>query len=265
MSVLEIQNGYSAICEAKPEDAFKAYADFHHTVGEHNENLDLEQLQELVAAPNGSDRNAAWWASWQVRFGSITDKAPRYFRGSGIIVVGDGESSIQSVQYEDKGEQDPVVEKYGNYLPVAVRKAGLAVAVGRSMLKAETVSETACVGDLYMRIEKQLQSAGIDSNLQGHHLGYAVMRYGSTGLLVAGASGMLPSEETNVAIHERHPEIIARDKGVLYEWDGDAFAGFHDAVAAESVLSQMALSAEWRAGVCVVSRSVEDFPGANPH
>ncbi len=261
MSAIEIQNMYAAVCEVKPDDVFLAYAELHQCITERSADIGAEALAAMVAQPSSEIAKAAWRSSRLTRHGSSTQGDTTYFRGSGMIVVGGSDGQIHAAQYEHVGEPDPVTGQYGNYLPVAMRKAGLAVAVGRSGI----INGNFHAGSRYAIIDDRLCEAGITSGGLGHHLGYAVLNASSGNMLVAGASGMLPSVETDTAIRSLHPEIIKRDKGALYEWDGDAFAGFHDAVAAESVLAQMAKPPVWKAGACIVARTIEDYAGANLH
>lgn len=262
MSVAVIQRGYEAVCNASPADSFRAYADYYHEL----EGLDIvvcpTELQRLEHHDTDNLDQTAWHAIWRTRFSERTEQPGQlYFRGSGIITVGVSDGRLLSVQYEHKGERDPVDERYPGYQCISVRKAALAVAVGRLL------SDDIPVGRQYTAIEEQLHKVGIDSGGFGHHLGYAVLQSTHTELLVSGASGMLPSKETDDFMRLTNGDKLAQDSehGLLDGWDGNAFAGYHDAIAAETTLHNMTRGLKLKQGALVLGRTIEDYPGANLH
>ncbi len=162
-----------------------------------------------------------------------------YFRGSGIVVAGDSEGLV-AVDYQSSGITegfddtrvgDPVADRYPSYQHVALEKVAKGALIYHIMLRSNGIT----MSGLYGAVNEILVANGLQDAEVPHHLGYA--QYGSTGL-VAGASGMLPSKDQDEQMRRYHAGVVDQDTARGWvEWPGDYFAGFHDKVAADSVLS----------------------------
>jgi hypothetical protein len=156
-----------------------------------------------------------------------------YFRGPGMMVVGNDRGQLLAASYADTPDGDPLAEKYPGYQRVALRKVGLAAAIVRS----ELLHDVIWTADVYDRVEERLAEEGISSSGgPGHHLGYAAREMEDGTFITVGATGMLPSQETDWRVRSRTASRLEADRTAgLFEWETDAFAGFHDMVAAEHV------------------------------
>lgn len=238
-----IRRGYSDV--SRHRDPRGAYKEFHEFLdGTRPTVLDI---QELSASPviNPRIKDAIRTARRdQVR---LSDGELRYFRGSGIIAVGDVWGGIIGIEYDPRASlrnvptpnSDPVALEHGNYPYVALRKLGFAALTGR--LDFHRVYPD--FNERYKREQDLLESLGLaDPTGPPHHLGHAVLLTGSSGFVAAGASGMLPSL-TVVQYWGDTPElsgIIEQDRPKeWYKWEGDIAAGYHDMVAAENILQRV--------------------------
>lgn len=159
-----------------------------------------------------------------------------YFRGSGIIAVGDTDG-LKGVNYQRNSwwpeePNDPVADRYSLYQGAVYRGLGNAALALRF---SKSVSSPV---HAYQEVNKVLQGQDLLADPQTpHHLGYAYNRSGS----VAAAAGMLPSPLTRSLqdelfsgnIPNSSPQAI--QSGQL-EWWGDEFIGYYDLVAATLAL-----------------------------
>lgn len=176
-----------------------------------------------------------------IRLPSVDLHTP-YYRGSGIMIAAD-KQRVLAVSYSLDSDGKDIVEEhegYSGYQQVALRK------VGRAALLANVLG---LPGNCYETLEDILRgSERLSSEAPPHHLGYDFEVPNSGWPLVAGgaarqftaagASGMLPSHEIQVAMRETYSDILERDQeNGWVDWEHDEFAGFHDLLAANAAIS----------------------------
>lgn len=203
---------------------------------------------EAMASPDLSRQDAGALRAIQgvrsVRTYMRGESCGPYFRGSGIVVVGDRDG-IVAVDYQaPKG--DPVADRYGNYPHVALVKAGIGALSLR--LGGEPVAKQ------YDKVEEVLVSTGIKTATDPpHHLGYAYRSptpfSAQSQPLIAGASGMLPGyflafnprllTPSQLAHDQEQGWVKPRDPDHPLVADIDELAGYHDLVAADSALGTL--------------------------
>lgn len=222
--VRQLKDGYADIALAKNGgDAVKAYKEFHLMLEETKPGVDM--VTSVAVKPDV----LALKAIERVRSGQVYPEGG-YFRGSGIIIVGDSDGEILAASYQDY--EDPVAKHYGNYQYVALRKTGLAAMIGKLGIIPGFGN------DNYMRIQRILEANELSQTHAPHHLGYAaVPPVGTSRFLTAGASGMLPTPAIAKQTSQQNLARFNTDRqNGVYKWVGDEAAGLHDTVAAYSVL-----------------------------
>jgi hypothetical protein len=221
-----------------------------HAIREQRPTPDM--IEELIGDEPHSGVLAAIANVRRVERSIRGENGGEYFRGSGIVVVGDDEKLL-AADYQGHGNDereagDPVADKYGGYQHMALWKVVLgayASRLGRGRLS---------IAGTYPSVNRMLAVRNLlPDGLTFHHIGYA-----SDGIptfpLVAGASGMLPSDDVADTIARREYNVLNRDRAAgLVDWPRDEFAGYHDLVAATSVL-----------GTIIGDHTVLRVPPVNP-